>query len=463
MIKVEEGKFYRTADGQKVGPMRRWKGSNKFECAKDDNRLWDLDGSRDEPGQGESIIAEWVDEAATRGTTASHAAASLIVAAIDATITKSRDDREGCIASPREVEAADILIINGVVVRDRTPGGRDEFVGVIPRVPRISPVGWLDLEQLSPGPVSIVHGPASEGMSGMQTVAIESLGTHLVAADLLAAIKRHVSRYGRLYDGSMTPRPPEDQTLGIADLMKVVEDAEGRGIRAQSFAERERDLLEANNRYLEEARTARRMMEVMTEQSRRRGITILGMSEFGGAHLSRAEKAEREVKELRHAIMAGEPAPEFADTIGHGNYLEMARTLHDAVAGGQESIKALTAERDQWRSAAEAETRKVDDLRNTVQAASAQRDRWFACHTAHQEACTALGKANGELLKRCVDAEDRYSDAYNSLRAILPLAESRAEDMQESDAENLPEFEESPETVKAVAAVDTAKRLLGII
>lgn len=56
---------------------------------------------------------------------------------------------------------------------------------------------------------------------------------------------------------------------------------------------------------------------------------------------------------------------------------------------------------------------------------------------------------------------DAARDLLASLRAILPYAESRAEDMQDDDREHSGNDEyESEETAKAVAAVDAAKALL---
>ena len=455
MLKVEEGKSYQARSGRKVGPMRINRGEGLHHLCGPGPRgeggasWYYVDTgtvyTNGIPEHPDDIVAEWVDkpsdadgwidwdgggpcpvadgttvevkfrdnetrgpyknaqqgrwghdggggdivayrvlrsapesEPTVRGAASSHAAASLIIKAVDATVTKSRDDREGFIASPREVEAADILIINGVVVRDRTPGGRDELVRVIPRVPRISPADWLDLEQLSPGPVSVVHGPAAEGMSGMQALVIDPLVDKLLLADLLAALEEcrdaETRRRADLKPGAPATQYTDDR---LARINAAIAHATGRGIRAQGFAERERDLLEANNRYLEEARTARRQRD--------------------GAH-NEIARYKVEVEDLnREADRLSAERNEWQD-------------------------KALTAETNLDRVA-----NRSDEERGMV---------WLVQQLgAHQRA----------------------------LAGVLPYAESRAEDMQESDAENLPEFEESPETVKAVAAVDTAKRLLGII
>lgn len=57
------------------------------------------------------------------------------------------------------------------------------------------------------------------------------------------------------------------------------------------------------------------------------------------------------------------------------------------------------------------------------------------------------------------DALAAAPDLISALRAILPYAESRAEDMLESDGE-ADGCDPSDETRKAVAAVDAAKALL---
>ena len=54
---------------------------------------------------------------------------------------------------------------------------------------------------------------------------------------------------------------------------------------------------------------------------------------------------------------------------------------------------------------------------------------------------------------------DAAAELYRHLRAVLPYAESRAEDMLEADGE-ADGCDPSPETRKAVAAVDAAKALL---
>lgn len=48
-----------------------------------------------------------------------------------------------------------------------------------------------------------------------------------------------------------------------------------------------------------------------------------------------------------------------------------------------------------------------DELRKERDEAERQKINWFECHLAHRDACAALGRANGELLRRAMDAEAR--------------------------------------------------------
>lgn len=54
MLKIEEGKYYKTRDGRKVGPIRKWEG-----CLKE----WAVDGRNGylEGFNTEDLIAEWTD------------------------------------------------------------------------------------------------------------------------------------------------------------------------------------------------------------------------------------------------------------------------------------------------------------------------------------------------------------------------------------------------------------------
>ncbi|WP_247997702.1 hypothetical protein [Brucella tritici] len=66
-LTIETGKFYRTRDGRKVGPMRRYNGGWLYETD-DYGRMWRDDGMRyyeESRGDGSDLIAEWVDESAS--------------------------------------------------------------------------------------------------------------------------------------------------------------------------------------------------------------------------------------------------------------------------------------------------------------------------------------------------------------------------------------------------------------
>lgn len=64
-MKLEVGKYYRTAEGEKVGPMLAWAGGeNEYHFDGDeDGRLWWGDGTRRYGDSDGVIVAEWVDPA----------------------------------------------------------------------------------------------------------------------------------------------------------------------------------------------------------------------------------------------------------------------------------------------------------------------------------------------------------------------------------------------------------------
>ncbi len=76
-MKTEEGKFYRTRDGQKVGPMRAtpeewgygqwcWTDADDLKDVEDGNRLWDdngLSGFGPHDEDPWDLVAEWTDTA----------------------------------------------------------------------------------------------------------------------------------------------------------------------------------------------------------------------------------------------------------------------------------------------------------------------------------------------------------------------------------------------------------------
>lgn len=60
-LTIETGKFYRTCDGRKVGPMDGWT-SDRFRERAGDGRYWTVDGIGHGEAKREDLIAEWVDE-----------------------------------------------------------------------------------------------------------------------------------------------------------------------------------------------------------------------------------------------------------------------------------------------------------------------------------------------------------------------------------------------------------------
>lgn len=67
ILKIEAGRFYKTRDGRKVGPMivlnpRVW----TFYEVSGDGRLWQSNGTGSNQAVGEDLIAEWIDEPAAK-------------------------------------------------------------------------------------------------------------------------------------------------------------------------------------------------------------------------------------------------------------------------------------------------------------------------------------------------------------------------------------------------------------
>lgn len=77
---IETGKFYRTRDGRKVGPVDEWI-SDQFRERARDGRYWTVDGVGHGEAKGEDLIAEWVDEPASNDN--APATAPAIVALIE--------------------------------------------------------------------------------------------------------------------------------------------------------------------------------------------------------------------------------------------------------------------------------------------------------------------------------------------------------------------------------------------
>lgn len=63
-MKIEEGKFYRTRDGRKAGPMKCW-GAGWVDASRTRGDMWQDDGLRyySENRGDDDIIAEWTDGA----------------------------------------------------------------------------------------------------------------------------------------------------------------------------------------------------------------------------------------------------------------------------------------------------------------------------------------------------------------------------------------------------------------
>jgi hypothetical protein len=75
-----------------------------------------------------------------------------------------------------------------------------------------------------------------------------------------------------------------------------------------------------------------------------------------------------------------------------------------------------------WKRRAEAAAAERD-------AAIRERDLWFKTHLSHRDACDALGKANGEMFKRALEAERRVESRQAQLRGIresLEASDARA-------------------------------------
>lgn len=62
-LKVEAGRYYKTRDGRKVGPMDGWR-EGAFREVEGDGRFWHRDGEGQFKANGEDLVAEWVDEPA---------------------------------------------------------------------------------------------------------------------------------------------------------------------------------------------------------------------------------------------------------------------------------------------------------------------------------------------------------------------------------------------------------------
>lgn len=64
-MKLEAGKYYRTRDGRKVGPITLFESNQKKYFHVIDGRAWWMDGyciKGETQGRGSDLIAEWTDE-----------------------------------------------------------------------------------------------------------------------------------------------------------------------------------------------------------------------------------------------------------------------------------------------------------------------------------------------------------------------------------------------------------------
>lgn len=59
---IEEGKFYRTSDGEKIGPMEFDQGGQSYARQQFDGRLWLVSSGKRFLNRGPDLIAEWTDE-----------------------------------------------------------------------------------------------------------------------------------------------------------------------------------------------------------------------------------------------------------------------------------------------------------------------------------------------------------------------------------------------------------------
>ncbi|MFC5509296.1 hypothetical protein [Bosea massiliensis] len=123
----------------------------------------------------------------------------------------------------------------------------------------------------------------------------------LIAADLLAALSdartalvMTIAFLGRDQGTDRIEKTVQDliTICSKADrsAIEVIQNATHAGLRAQSFAERERELLAANNRHLEDARAARR--EIIRLLERERDATEAYVGQF--ISMGRRIRSQRE-------------------------------------------------------------------------------------------------------------------------------------------------------------------------
>ena len=116
--------------------------------------------------------------------------------------------------------------------------------------------------------------------------------------------------------------------------------------------------------------------------------------------------AERVAPALDALLLSGEELPlsllddaqdmlvNWLDEQGHESRKRVAERLIQHIEADAATIASLSAERE---------------------SAEINATNWFVTHLSHREALDALGKANGELLKRVIEERDRAEAAESSL------------------------------------------------
>ncbi|MCZ8104015.1 MAG: hypothetical protein O9972_39740 [Burkholderiales bacterium] len=230
---IKRDKFYRDSRGAKHGPMVVSTGSA---WAAGRSHVSDPEWTHDGKAiiGGADLVAEWVDTPAG-----------------DGWITW-----EGGRCPVREMMVGAVRFRDGDAMDPCTfgPGARWDHDGSSGDI-----VAYRIDGPAATAPASIlaaVKAPA-KSRDWLQTASKAMMVSESIAADLLAALKEcHDAEVARRRD--LKPGSPAHgySDARLARVNAAIAEAEGRGIRPQSFAERECDLLNANNRLLERARKA---------------------------------------------------------------------------------------------------------------------------------------------------------------------------------------------------------------
>jgi len=184
-----------------------------------------------------------------------------------------------------------------------------------------------------------------------------------------------------------------------------------------------------------EQTAARRGMPVIKDEAGRTVCTFPWQSENRHGHAEEIVEAHNNVHEvraeriasleaenaaLRRAIMGREPDP----SVSHGQFLEMARTLHDACDGGR--IRAEAAEAALARLRVLAQNQGVMDANEIT--------RLEAALSAERKKVERLGKALKKieyvLQKDSLTQAERISSAFSVVRAALDEAAPSALDKE---------------------------------